>query len=175
MKKIVFLVLGFVFITAYGCNDGTEETSMEDEKTAMVVENPTKIPADASTETVVTIHLTKQDFLEKVMNYEVNQEWVFEGDKPCIIDFYADWCRPCQIAAPILEELAQEYAGQIDIYKIDTQKEQELAYVFGIQSIPAFLFCPKDGKPQMSAGIGRTPEETKAMFKQMIDEQLLNN
>ena len=171
MKKIVFLVLGFVFVAAYGCNDGTEESKVNDENATSVSEKPT----ETSNETVGTIHLTKQDFLEKVMNYEVNKEWVFEGDKPCIIDFYADWCRPCKIAAPILEELAQEYAGQINIYKIDTQKEQELAAVFGIQSIPAFLICPKEGRPQMSAGIGRTPEETKAMFKQMIDEQLLKN
>ena len=121
-----------------------------------------------------TVMLTKQDFLEKVMNYEKNQtEWVYEGDKPALIDFYADWCGPCKIAAPILEELAKEYEGKIHIYKVDTQKEGELASVFGIQSIPAFLFVPKDGKPTMSNGIAQTPEETKAMFRQMIDEILL--
>jgi thioredoxin len=171
MKKIVFIVLGFVIMTAYACDNGNEKTKVEENNSTTVTEKPLNKTNDHAG----TIHLTKADFLEKVMNYEVNQEWVFEGDKPCIIDFYADWCRPCKIAAPILEELAQEYAGQINIYKVDTQKEQELAYVFGIQSIPAFLFCPKDGKPQMSAGIGRTPEETKAMFKQMIDDHLIKN
>ena len=120
------------------------------------------------------MHLTKQDFLEKVMNYEKNQtEWVYEGDKPALIDFYADWCGPCRIAAPILEELAKEYEGKIHIYKVDTQKEGELASVFGIQSIPAFLFVPQDGKPTMSNGIAQTPEETKEMFRKMIDEILL--
>lgn len=171
MKKIAFIALSLVFITTYGCDNGTDKTNEEvdsGEKTSKEV-TETKTTSGGG-----TIHLTKQDFLEKVMNYEVNQqEWVFEGDKPCIIDFYADWCRPCKIAAPILEELAVEYAGQINIYKVDTEKERELAAVFGIQSIPAFLFCPKDGRPQMSAGIGRTPEETKAMFVQLINEQLL--
>ena len=121
------------------------------------------------------VYLTKQDFLTKVMNYEKNTtEWVYEGDLPAIIDFYADWCGPCKIAAPVLEELAKEYEGRIHVYKVDTEKERELAGVFGIQSIPAFLYVPKEGKPTMSSGIARTPEETKEMFRKMIDELLLN-
>jgi thioredoxin len=172
MKKVAFILLSLVFITSYGCDNNTNNT---DEKIGTEEKESKEVVESKTTEATGTIHLTKQDFLEKVMNYEVNQEWVFEGDKPCIIDFYADWCRPCKIAAPILEELAVEYAGKINIYKINTEKEQELAAVFGIQSIPAFLFCPKDGKPQMSAGIARTPEETKVMFRQLIEEQLLKN
>lgn len=97
-------------------------------------------------------HLTKQTFLEKVFNYEKNQEWQFEGNLPCLIDFYADWCGPCKMVAPILEELSVEYAGKINIYKVNTEVEQELAAAFGIRSIPSLLFCPKDGKPQMAMG-----------------------
>ena len=99
---------------------------------------------------MATSHLTKDDFLKKVTNYELNPtEWKFLGDKPCIIDFYANWCSPCKMVAPILEELSVEYADQIDIYKINTEEEQELAGVFGIRSIPSILFCPMGGSPQL--------------------------
>lgn len=107
---------------------------------------------------IMTEYLTKETFLSKVFNYEAGKEWKFEGNKPCIIDFYADWCGPCKMVAPILEELATEYAGKLDIYKIDTEKETELASVFGIRSIPSLLFVPKDGQPQMA--MGALPKET---------------
>jgi len=97
-------------------------------------------------------HLTKETFLEKVFNYEVNTEWKYEGNLPCLIDFYADWCGPCKMVAPILDELSKEYDGKINIYKVDTEVEQELAAAFGIRSIPSMLFCPMDGKPQMAMG-----------------------
>jgi thioredoxin len=113
-------------------------------------------------------HLTKQAFLEKVFNYEQNQEWKFEGTKPCIIDFYADWCGPCKMVAPILEELALEYAGKIDIYKIDTEAEQELAGAFGIRSIPSMLFVPVSEQPQMS--VGALPKDS---LKKAISDILL--
>lgn len=113
-------------------------------------------------------HLTKQTFLEKVFNYEQNKDWKFEGELPCLIDFYADWCQPCKMVAPILEELSEEYKGKINIYKIDTESEQELAAAFGIRSIPSLLFCPKDGQPQMA--MGALPKDT---FKKAIDDILL--
>ena len=97
-------------------------------------------------------HLSKQTFKEKVFNFETNKEWKFEGDVPCIVDFYASWCGPCKMIAPILEELNTEYKGEINIYKVDTEKEQELAGMFGIRSIPALLFVPKNGQPQMVNG-----------------------
>ncbi len=113
-------------------------------------------------------HLTKQTFQEKVFNYEANKEWKFEGDLPCIIDFYADWCQPCKMVAPILEELAEEYKGKINIYKVNTEAEQELAAAFGIQSIPSLLFVPMGGQPQMAQGA--LPKES---FKQVIEDVLL--
>jgi thioredoxin len=97
-------------------------------------------------------HLTKETFLEKVFNYEQNKEWKYTGDKPCIIDFYADWCGPCKMVAPVLEELSKEYDGKLYVYKIDTEAEQELASVFGIRSIPSLLFVPMEGQPQMAMG-----------------------
>ena len=120
-------------------------------------------------------HLTKDTFLKKVFNFEKNQEWKFEGKLPCLIDFYADWCGPCKIASPILEEISKEYAGKVTIYKIDTQVEQELASVFGISGIPAFLYIPVNGKPTMSSGIARTKEDTKKMFVEYISSLLLNS
>ncbi|MFC2106761.1 thioredoxin [Bacteroidota bacterium] len=113
-------------------------------------------------------HLTKQTFLDKVFNFEENKEWKFEGELPCLIDFYADWCGPCKMVAPILEELAEEYKGKINIYKIDTEKERELSQAFGIQSIPSLLFCPKDEQPQMAQGA--LPKE---QMREVIESVLL--
>ncbi|MCD6182112.1 MAG: thioredoxin [Candidatus Cloacimonetes bacterium] len=97
-------------------------------------------------------HLTKEEFKKKVFNFEENSEWKFEGERPVIIDFYADWCAPCKMVSPVLEELSGEYAGKVDIYKINTEKEQELASAFGIRSIPSILFVPMEGQPQMAMG-----------------------
>ncbi|MEG2945976.1 MAG: thioredoxin [Bacteroidales bacterium] len=116
-----------------------------------------------------TIHLTKDEFLKKVANYEANpNEWKYLGDKPAIVDFYASWCGPCKMISPILEELAAEYDGEIYIYKIDTEKEQDLAAAFGIRSIPSLLFIPMNEQPQMAQGA-----MSKADFKKAINEVLL--
>ncbi|MBE0650409.1 MAG: thioredoxin [Bacteroidales bacterium] len=114
-------------------------------------------------------HLTKETFFEKVFNYEQNKDWKFEGKLPCIIDFYADWCQPCKMVAPILEELSKVYEGKINIYKVNTEQEVELASAFGIRSIPSMLFCPSEGQPQMA--VGALPKET---LIQAIDDVLLN-
>ena len=100
----------------------------------------------------MTENLTKETFLKKVFNFEENKEWKFEGNKPVLIDFYADWCGPCKMIAPILEELSEEYEGKINIYKVDTEAEQELAAAFAIRSIPSMLFIPMNEQPQMSNG-----------------------
>lgn len=105
-----------------------------------------------SLEEGMTEHLTKQDFLDKVFDFEKEKEWKFKGELPVIIDFYADWCQPCKMVAPIFEELSDEYSGKLNIYKINTEQEQELAAAFGISSIPSILFIPKDDKPQMAVG-----------------------
>jgi thioredoxin 1 len=119
-------------------------------------------------ESVMSEHLTKETFLEKVFDYENNKEWSFKGELPAVIDFYADWCGPCKMVAPIIEELSTEYSGKVDFYKIDTEAEQELASAFGIQSIPSLLFIPADGQPQMAAGA--LPKQT---LQEVIDRDLL--
>jgi thioredoxin len=117
-----------------------------------------------------TIEINKEQFLQKVVNYEANPtEWKYLGDKPAIIDFYASWCGPCKMVAPILEELAAEYGDSIVIYKVNTEKEQELPAAFGIRSIPTIIFAPMKGNPQVAQGA-----MGKAEFKKLIDEILLN-
>ena len=112
-------------------------------------------------------HLTSETFKQKIFNYENNKEWKFEGTTPAIIDFYADWCQPCRIVAPILEELKEEYGDKLDIFKVNTEEQRELSSIFGIQSIPSLLFIPTEGQPQMA--MGALPKET---FKQAISEVL---
>ena len=112
-------------------------------------------------------HLTKETFKQKVFNWEVNKEWKYEGTTPCLIDFYANWCGPCKMVAPVLEELQKEYGDKIVIYKVNTEDERELSAIFGIQSIPSLLFVPKDGQPQMA--MGALPKST---FEQAIADVL---
>jgi thioredoxin len=175
MRKIALSITA-ITLMAISCTNGSASTPENPDQNSRAVATMVAEKSDPaqSGETGKPIHLTKQDFLVKVMDYEKNPtEWVYEGDMPAIIDFYADWCGPCKKAAPILEDLAKEYEGKIIVYKVDTEKEKELAAVFGIQSIPAFLYIPKTGKPTMSSGIAQTEEETRAMFIRLIDELLL--
>jgi len=164
MVRLLF-ILAFAAISFPGCaGDGgkgtmkepaAEQTSVSDGATALI---------------------TKDRFLKEIWNYKDSpDEWKFLGSKPVIIDFYADWCGPCKIASPILEEVAQEYKGKIEVYKIDTDQERELASVFGIQSIPSFLYIPVKGKPVMMAGVGRSKEQTKSMFIENINTYLLKD
>ncbi len=100
-----------------------------------------------------TIELTKSTFLERVVNYTQSTEWNYIGDKPCIIDFYTTWCGPCKRLAPILEDVAAEYKGKIYVYKIDAEKEVELAKLFGVRSYPTLVFCPMTGNPSVATGL----------------------
>jgi thioredoxin 1 len=116
----------------------------------------------------MTIKLTTEDFKNKVFDYTSNQEWKYAGKLPAIIDFYADWCGPCKMVAPLLEELSKQYEDKVLIYKVDTEAEQELSGVFGIRSIPSFLFIPMEGQPMMQAGA-----LPKNVFEQVIEEHLM--
>ena len=157
MKGIINLFVIMLIAFLVGCNPADKNKDVK------------KLNAEIKTNNNNTMeHLTKATFQEKVFNYEVNKEWKYEGDLPCLIDFYADWCGPCKMVAPVLEQLAKEYEGKIHIYKVDTEAEQELAAVFGIRSIPSLLFCPKEGQPQMA--MGALP---KATMEKAIKEILL--
>ncbi|MDX9801716.1 MAG: thioredoxin [Spirochaetia bacterium] len=115
----------------------------------------------------MAVQITKQDFVDKIFDYENEKEWKFKGELPAIVDFYADWCGPCKMVAPVLDKLSKEYEGKLNIYKVNTEQEQEISAAFGVSSIPTILFIPKDEKPQMAAGA--LPKET---FKQLIKDVL---
>ncbi|MEW6654985.1 MAG: thioredoxin [Bacteroidota bacterium] len=112
-------------------------------------------------------HLTKDTFLKKVFNYEENKVWKYEGSIPAVVDFWAEWCGPCRMVAPIIDELAEEYKGRVNFYKVDTEAEHELSAAFGIRSIPSLLFIPAEGEPKMAAGA--FPKE---QFKKIIEAEL---
>lgn len=152
MRLLLLVLIAGISLTTYAQTNSSK------------TEEPTK-----TENKVKTIHLNKIDFLKKVANYEANpNEWKYLGDKPALIDFYADWCGPCKAVAPVLEELAKEYDGEIYIYKIDTEAELELSALFGIRSIPSLLFVPMNGTPQMAQGA-----LPKNALKEAIDKVLL--
>ena len=155
MKKILTVaILLFASVLTYACTDKAQAQQKEPEK------------KEAKSGEVIVMN--KDMFIKDVFDYGKSQDWKYKGDKPAIIDLYADWCGPCRMTAPIMKELAKEYAGKIVIYKVNVDKEKELAAAFGIQSIPTFLFIPKEGQPQIS--MGALPREE---FVKQIDTFLL--
>ena len=153
MKKSLLTIL-LLSIVAWGSFAG------EPGKTALTVETK-------------PIYLTRSEFIKRVMDFEKNKtEWIYKGDKPAIIDFYADWCGPCKKVAPVLEELAGTYAGKVYIYKVNIDKEPELAGLFGVKNIPTFLVIPMKGKPTISSGASASYDENKTRFKTIIDDLL---
>jgi thioredoxin len=154
MKKQIFASIMLVVVLT-ACSGKTKESK--------IVEN------QQTEKSAQPIHLTKAEFQSKVANFQANStEWKYLGDKPCIIDFYATWCGPCKMVAPILDDLAKEYDGQIYIYKVDVDAEPEIAAAYGIQSIPTIFFSPMTGNPQVSQGAMQ-----KEDFKKMITDVLL--
>jgi thioredoxin len=115
-------------------------------------------------------HLTNEAFKQKVFNYPGATEWKFIGEQPCIVDFYATWCGPCKMLAPNLEKIAEKYKGKIKVYKVDVDKEKELAMAFNVQSIPTILFIPKADKPQLSQGYLSLDDLQKAV-KEVLNVQ----
>lgn len=155
-KTILFTLLLSIFLMT-SCGNATEKSDSKKTETAEVLNK------------IVPEHLTLETFKAKIWDFDTNsEEWIYKGTEPCIIDFYADWCGPCKIIAPIMEELATEYEGRIKIYKIDTDDEKELASAFGIRSIPSVLFSPLKGKPMMKTGA-----LSKEAYIKIIEEQLL--
>ncbi len=155
MKKTIFASIFFTFIVAYACSSNGND------------KDPVA-PSDVQKETSAgnVAYLTTDQFRQIVWDYKANPNtWIYKGDIPCVIDFYADWCRPCKLVAPIMEDMAKEYKGKVRFYKVNTDQERELSAVFKISSIPAVLYIPKTGEPQMS--VGALPKET---FEKAIND-----
>jgi len=146
MKKILFLLVIIIPFAFTECKaDNTDDPGTKSAKTS-------------GTTTGTVVQLTDSDFKKLIFNYELNKEWKYEGNKPAIIDFYADWCAPCRQLSPLVEEIAKEYSGKIDIFKVDTEKERNLAQKLGITGLPTLLFIPASGKPQVA--MGALPKES---------------
>jgi len=169
LTLITIATLSLLWLSSCGAKS-TNSASGQDNATLQTVSGTNEPSGDGSNPVSGTpIHLNKAGFLSKVYDYEKNpNEWVFAGEKPCIVDFYADWCKPCKMIAPIMAELAGEYSDQITVYKINIDEERELAQYFGIQSIPTILFCPLKGKPQMTQGA-----QSKESFEKVVKDVLI--
>ncbi len=164
MKKsgiLLFVILLSMSLTS--CNSEAAEKKTTDEKAVAV--------KDDNQDQEAVIYLNEADFRKLVWNYQENpQEWVYSGELPAVIDFYAVWCGPCKRVAPIMEKLAKEYKGRVAIYKVDTDQSREVSSVFGIRSIPSVLFIPKNGKPAMQPGAMQEEQ-----YRSIIEEFVLGN
>lgn len=167
MKRLsIVLLIGLAFtFTATACSNANSENNEGITTTG----NSEMNNSGSENETAKPEYLTKETFKQKIWDYEKNpQEWIYEGSEPAIIDFYADWCKPCKMVAPILDEISKDYAGKVKVYKIDTEDQKELAAVFQVRSIPTFLYIPAEGQPQMDRGF-----KDKAAFERIISDVLL--
>ncbi len=170
MKKVYILSALVLSVLFASCNAGANAKTDANEEGGASATELVEAAAAGGAYAVISapIHLTTADFNKLVVDFEASNDWNYLGDKPAIIDFWADWCPPCRIIAPILDELAEEYAGQIYVYKVDVDSEKQIASVFNIQSIPTLLFIPSKGDPR--AEVGAIPKE---QFKDRIDNFLL--
>lgn len=163
MRKLSLIFVLTLSVAFLSC------TNMKGNQEADVLSENEGVENNDSQTTSEPEYLTYNTFLEKVWDFEKNpEEWIYEGDVPCVIDFYADWCKPCRLVAPIMDDLAKEYDGKVKIYKIDVDKEKKLAQVFQVRSIPSVLFSPKEGRPMMQAGA-----LPKDQYVKIIEDNLL--
>jgi thioredoxin len=168
MKNLGLILFSLLLMTSFGCNNLKGNQGQDNIE---VADNKNESKTELSEASAKPEYLTYDTFIEKVWDFESNpQEWVYKGDVPCVIDFYADWCKPCKMIAPIMDDLASEYDGKVKIYKIDTEKERKLAQVFQIRSIPAVLFSPVEGRPMMQTGA-----LPKDQYIKIIEDELLKS
>jgi thioredoxin 1 len=135
MKKNIVLTALTFSLLIFGCKSGNK---------------PAEVPKLAAGEAVMP--LTNDTFRKYIFDYESEKVWNYKGNKPAIIDFYADWCPPCRELSPLVEEIAKEYAGKIVVYKVNTDQERAVTQTLGISGLPTLVFIPVKGKPQLVVG-----------------------
>lgn len=178
MKKILIVLLAFALYSCSSSDSQMKQDEINSKNSSQANEasvapvigqkvSNSEATENASNEGGVT-KITSADFKKLIFDYEKNKEWKFVGKRPCVVDFYADWCGPCKMIAPRLEELSREFAGKVDFYKVNTDEQRELSGVFQIRGIPAILFCPAEGQPQMSTGA-----MSKDEYKRIIEDFLV--
>jgi len=116
------------------------------------------------------VHLGKREFKEKIYDYTFSKEWKYKGDLPAVVDFYADWCAPCKMVSPILDDLSIEYEGKIKVYKVNTEKDPEVAKAFGVSSIPTLLFIAQTGKPIVVRG-AQSRQSLKSNIERILPKE----
>ncbi|MBK8807743.1 MAG: thioredoxin [Bacteroidales bacterium] len=178
MKKVILLLLSSLFLNSCGSQDkqisqdklNESATISQSEASIASVSNIEKNEnSSQANENIGGVRkINSEEFKTLIFNYETNKEWKFAGTRPCIVDFYADWCGPCKMVAPRLDELSKEYAGKVDFYKVNTDEQRNLSGAFGIRGIPAILYCPANGQPQMTTGAS-----SKEEYKKIIESFLL--
>lgn len=162
MKKLSFIILFLSALSLNACNNAGDNNKSGND--ASVQAQPVAAASAAPAGEGKVIVLNSEQFRALVWDYKKNPDtWVFKGELPAVVDFYADWCRPCKLIAPIMDELAAEYKGKVNFYKVNTDLERELSAAFNIRSIPAVLFVPKAEKPQMSVGAQQKPAYVQAI------------
>lgn len=169
MNRTFIIISTIVSVSFFSCGSSGDKhievknstESVKTEKTAQV--ETIDVPSAVK-------HISQLEFSEKIFDYKTQTEWNFKGTKPCIVDFYADWCKPCKVLAPIYEKLAAKYEGKVDFYKINVDHNKELAGAFRVNSIPTVLFCPMGEQPQMSMGALPEAELEKAINTVLLKE-----
>ena len=171
MKRLFYSILG-ISLLMLSCNSGTKnsqnsDTNPTEAEVAAPIAEPE--PQTTASSSGILIKINAKEFMEKVHDYKNMTTWKYKGDKPCIVDFYADWCRPCKMMDPILEKIAKEYEGKIIIYKINIDENKDIAQAFQINSIPFFLFCPLEGQAQSAMGM-MSEENLRTAIKDVLKQ-----
>ncbi len=173
MKKVYLILSVFLGLSLVSCNQNTSENKAVDTAKEKTEQKSHKVSTPGD---IKPIYLTTEEFKEKIWDYEANpEEWTYKGDLPCVVDFYADWCKPCKMVAPIMDELADYYNGKVIIYKVNTDDQRELSTVFQVRSIPSILFAPMEGKPAMQPGAMSKEQYIEIINDFILKENKTNN